>query len=256
MARRRVNCLLRIMDTDGMRSSKTYYLPDSVGFYSTNNSESLASDLSHSIGKILTETIKTRGRASMALSGGITPIPLFKELSLLNIDWMKVDLTLTDERWVDPKNKNSNELLVRTYLIKNKASKVNFIPLKNASKTAKDGKKNSEEMLKNITLPFDVIVLGMGSDGHTASLFPCSDELPDAMNLNNLNYLISISPKSAPYQRISLTAKMIIDAKNVFLHLNGSNKLHTLENAMELKNSSKTPIYAFLESGLNIYWSP
>jgi 6-phosphogluconolactonase len=169
---------------------------------------------------------------------------------------MKVDLTLTDERWVDPKNENSNELLVRTYLIKNKASKVNFIPLKNTSKTAKDGKKNSEEMLKNIMLPFDVIVLGMGSDGHTASLFPCSDELPDAMNLNNLNYLISISPKSAPYERISLTAKMIIDAKNVFLHLNGSNKLHTLENAMELKNSSKTPIYAFLENGLNIYWSP
>jgi len=239
-----------------MRSSKTHYLPDSVGFYSTNNSESLATDLCHSIGEILTETIRTRGRASMALSGGITPIPLFKELSLLNIDWMKVDLTITDDRWVDPKNADSNELLVRTHLIKNKASKVNFIPLKNTSKTAKDGKKNSEEMLKNIMLPFDVIVLGMGSDGHTASLFPCSDELPDAMNLNNLNYLISISPKSAPYQRISLTAKMIIDAKNVFLHLNGSNKLHTLENAMELKNSSKTPIYAFLENGLNIYWSP
>ena len=239
-----------------MRSSKTHYLPDSVGFYSTNNSESLVSDLCQSIGEILTEAIRKRGRASMAVSGGGTPTPLFKEFSLLSIDWAKVDLTLVDDRWVDAKNSDSNELLVRTHLIKNKATKVNFIPLKNDSKTAKEGQKISEEMLKNITLPFDVVVLGMGSDGHTASLFPCSDELPDAMDLNNLNYLISTSPKTAPYQRLSLTARVIIDAKNVFLHLNGSSKLHTLESAMEYKDSSRMPIYTFLENGLNIYWSP
>ena len=239
-----------------MRSSKTHYLPDSVGFYSTNNSESLASDLCQSIGEILTEAIRKRGRASMAVSGGGTPTPLFKEFSLLSIDWAKVDLTLVDDRWVDAKNSDSNELLVRTHLIKNKAAKVNFIPLKNDSKTAKEGQKISEEMLKNITLPFDVVVLGMGSDGHTASLFPCSDELPDAMDLNNLNYLISTSPKTAPYQRLSLTARVIIDAKNVFLHLNGSSKLHTLESAMEYKDSSRMPIYTFLENGLSIYWSP
>ena len=256
MGLRKVHCLFKTMDIIGMRSSKTHYLPDSVGFYSTNNSDSLATDLCRSIGEILTETIRTRGRASMALSGGITPIPLFKELSLLNIDWMKVDLTITDDRWVDSKNADSNELLVRTHLIKNKASKVNFIPLKNNAKTAKDGQKNSEEMLKNITLPFDVVVLGMGSDGHTASLFPCSDELSEAMNLNNLNCLISTSPKTASYERLSLTAKVIIDAKNIFLHLNGSSKLHTLESAMEYKDSSKMPIYTFLENGLSIYWSP
>ena len=239
-----------------MRSSKTHYLPDSVGFYSTNNSESLASDLCQSIGEILTEAIRKRGRASMAVSGGSTPTPLFKEFSLLSIDWAKVDLTLVDDRWVDAKNSDSNELLVRTHLIKNKAAKVNFIPLKNDSKTAKEGQKISEEMLKNITLPFDVVVLGMGSDGHTASLFPCSEELPDAMNLNNLNCLISTSPKTAPYERLSLTARVIINAKNVFLHLNGSSKLLTLESAMEQKDSSKMPIYTFLENGLSIYWSP
>ena len=256
MGPRRVSNLFRAMDMNGMRSSKTYYLPDSVDFYSTNNSESLAEDLSQSIGEILTEAIKKRGRASIAVSGGSTPIPLFKEFSLLNIDWKKVDLTLVDDRWVDSKNTDSNELLVRTHFIKNKASKVNFIPLKNDSKTAKDGQKISEEMLKNITLPFDVIVLGMGSDGHTASLFPCSEELSEGMNLNNLNCLISTSPKTAPYERLSLTARVIIDAKNVFLHLNGSNKLHTLESAMEYQDSSKMPIYTFLENGLSIYWSP
>ena len=118
---RRVRCLLRAMDMNGMRSSKTYYLPDSVDFYSTNNSESLAIDLSQSIGEILAEAIKKRGRASIAVSGGSTPIPLFKEFSLLNVDWKKVDLTLVDDRWVDSKNTDSNELLVRTHFIKNKA---------------------------------------------------------------------------------------------------------------------------------------
>ena len=111
-------------------------------------------------------------------------------------------------------------------------------------------------MLKNIRLPFDVVVLGMGSDGHTASLFPCSEELSDAMDLNNPNMLVLTSPKTAPYQRISLTAKVITDSKNIFLHLNGSSKLHTLESAMKYKDSSKMPIYAFLENGLSIYWSP
>jgi len=239
-----------------MRSSKTHYLPDSVDFYSTNNSESLASDLCQCIGEILTEAIRKKGRASMAVSGGSTPIRLFKEFSLLSIDWTKIDLTLADDRWVDAKNADSNELLVRTHLIKNKAAQVNFISLKNDAKTAKEGQIYSEKMLRKITLPFDVIVLGMGSDGHTASLFPCSDELPEAMNLSNSNYLISTSPKTVPYERISLTARVILDSKNIFLHLNGSSKLHTLESAMEYKDPNKMPIYTFLKNGLSIYWSP
>jgi len=239
-----------------MRSSKIHYLPNSVGFYSANNSESLASDLCQCIGKILTEAIRKKGRASMAVSGGSTPIGLFKEFSLSSIDWTKIDLTLTDDRWVDAKNPDSNELLVRTHLIKNKAVQVNFIPLKNDAKTAKEGQIYSEKMLRKITLPFDVVVLGMGTDGHTASLFPCSDELPEAMNLKNSNYLISTSPKTAPYQRLSLTARVIFDSKNVFLHLNGSSKLHTLESAMEYKDPNKMPIYKFLKNGLSIYWSP
>tara|TARA_B110000438_G_scaffold291731_1_gene329082 strand:- start:735 stop:974 length:240 start_codon:yes stop_codon:yes gene_type:complete len=77
-----------------MRSSKTYYLPEHVGFYSTNNSESLALDLSQNINEILVETIKKRGRVSIAVSGGSTPIPLFLALSNLDLDWTKVDLTL------------------------------------------------------------------------------------------------------------------------------------------------------------------
>jgi len=239
-----------------MRSSKTYYLPEHVGFYSTNSSESLVIDLSQNIYEIINEAIKKRGRASMAVSGGSTPKPLFEELSLLNLDWSKVDLTLVDDRWVDADHKDSNELLVRTHFIKNKAERVNFLPLKNDEQTAKQGISLSEEGLQSFTMPFDVIILGMGEDGHTASLFPCSDELKEGMDLKTKNTLVSTNPKSAPYERISLTAKSIMEAKKVFLHLNGSSKLHTIEEAMNLSDSNKMPIYAFLNHGLDIFWSP
>lgn len=239
-----------------MRSSKTYYLPEHVGFYSTNNSESLAVDLSQNIREILLETIKKRGRASMAVSGGSTPVPLFVALSHLDIDWSKVDLTLVDDRWVESDHKDSNELLVKSHLIKNKAGNVNFVPLKNNALTAKEGQASSEEALKSFTLPFDIVVLGMGADGHTASLFPCSKEIRSAMDLDNNDCLVATTPTLAPYDRLGITAKAIMDAKRVFLHLNGSSKLHTLEKAMELKDVYKMPIYAFLDDGLDIYWSP
>ena len=239
-----------------MRSSKTYYLPEHVGFYSTNSSESLDIALSQNIYEIINEAIKKRGRASMAVSGGSTPKPLFEELSLLDLDWSKVDLTLVDDRWVDADHKDSNELLVRTHFIKNKAERVNFLPLKNDEQTAKQGISLSEEGLQSFTMPFDVIILGMGEDGHTASLFPCSDELKEGMDLKTKNTLVSTNPKSAPYERISLTAKSIMEAKKVFLHLNGSSKLHTIEEAMNLSDSNKMPIYAFLDHGLDIFWSP
>jgi len=237
-------------------SNRMYFLPDHVDFYSTNSCESLAKDLSHNIGEILKQSIKSDGRASLAVSGGRTPVPLLNALSDLSLDWSSVDLTLVDDRWVEPSHEDSNEMLVRNHLIKNKATKINFVPLKNNNKTSKDGHKFSEELLQQVKSPFDVVVLGVGSDGHTASLFPCSDELTEGMNLNNPCQLIATSPKTAPYERMSLTAKAIIDSKNVFLHLNGSDKLHTLELAMTNKDAMKMPIYYFLEKGLKIYWSP
>ena len=237
-------------------SNRMYFLPDQVDFYSTNSSESLAEDLSHKIVEILKQSINSDGRASLAVSGGRTPIPLLDALSDLKLDWSSVDLTLVDDRWVEPSHEDSNEKLVRAHLIKNKAKKINFVPLKNNNKTAKDGHKLSEELLQKVKLPFDLVVLGVGSDGHTASLFPCSDELTEGMSLNNPCRLIATSPKTAPYERMSLTAKTIIDSKNVFLHLNGSDKLHTLELAMTNKDAMEMPIYYFLEKGLKIYWSP
>ena len=244
------------MDTNGMREGKAHFLPNHVGFFNTNSSESLVKLLSKDIAEILESSIQKEGRASFAVSGGRTPIPLFVELSKLNLDWSKVELTLADDRWLDSDHEASNERLVRKYLLKNKAINASFIPLKSSYKTARIGQIHSEKIFKEMKLPLDVIVLGMGSDGHTASLFPCSDELTEAMNTNYPNFLISTNPKTAPYERISLSAKTISNSKKIFLYMNGSEKLRTLEAAMHLKDINKMPIYNFLKEGLDIYWSP
>ena len=232
------------------------FLPSHIDWYGSNSSESLDIDLSLRIGQLLTQSITENSCASIAVSGGRSPIGLFEELSKINLDWSKVELTLVDERWIDSKNKDSNELLVRKHLIKNEATQIKFFPIKNNAKSAKEGQILYEHVLQQLKLPFDVIVLGMGDDGHTASLFPCSKELSQAMDPSNQQKCIVTKPKNAPYERISLTFSTISKAKNLILHMRGSSKLNTFELAMTLKDAKKMPIYAFTEQPLEIYWSP
>jgi len=232
------------------------FLPSHVDWYGSNSAESLDIDLSLRIGQLLTQSISENGCASIAVSGGRSPIGLFEKLSKINLDWSKVELTLVDERWVDAKNENSNELVVRKHLIQNQATQVKFFPIKNSAKNSKEEQVLHEQVLQKIKLPFDVIILGMGEDGHTASLFPCCKELTQAMDPNNQQKCIVTKPKNAPYERISLTFSTISKAKNLILHIRGSSKLQTFELAMTLKDTNKMPIYAFMEQPLEIYWSP
>ncbi len=239
-----------------MKTRKTSYLPKDVHWFSVNDSETLVVDLTERIRQLLTQSIDENGRASMAVSGGRTPVDLFEAVSKLKLDWSKVDLTLVDERWVEVKHKDSNESLVKKHLMKNNASKVSFTSLMGSSKSAKDGQAECEKSLQSIKQPFDVIILGMGNDGHTASLFPCCEELNEAMDPSNSQRCIATTPKNAPYERMSLTYAAIKSAKNLILHLNGSDKLTTLELAMSCKDAKKMPIFAFIEKPLEIYCSP
>ena len=239
-----------------MKINGANFLPSHVNWHGSNSAESLDIDLSLRIGQLLTQSITENGCASIAVSGGRSPIGLFEELSKLNLDWSKVELTLVDERWVDVKHEDSNELLLRKHLIKNKATQIKFFPIKNSTNSAKEGQILYEQVLQQIKLPFDVIVLGMGDDGHTASLFPCCQELSQAMDPDNQQKCIVTKPKNAPYERISLTFSTISKAINLILQLRGSNKLHTFELAMTLKDAKKMPIYAFTKQPLEIYWSP
>jgi 6-phosphogluconolactonase len=178
------------------------------------------------------------------LSGGSTPIPLFEKLSYVDIAWQNVRVGLCDERWIDTSLKDSNEHLVKQYLLQNYAKKATFIGMYE-SKDIKEAELTCNDHIKELLYPFDVVVLGMGNDGHTASLFPHNMELKKAFSTTNL--CISMVPQDAPYERMSLTLGAILSAKHVFLHFEGSQKLAVYQKAVTCNDAQAMPVSAVLQ---------
>lgn len=216
-------------------------------FKSFHKKEDLLSELSSHIAQILHETILQKGKATLLVSGGNTPKPLFEKLSNIDIPWDKVNIALVDERWISNTNKDSNEFLVKENLLKNKASKGNFIGMYKEGKSSKESEDAVSKIYEKI-FPFDIVVLGMGNDSHTASLFPNNERLKEAFDLENNNLTIAITPDTALYERMSLTLKGILEAQNIFLHIEGEEKLEVYEKALESNDFYKTPISAVLKN--------
>jgi len=220
---------------------------------------SLVEELAGQIGKLLKEGISTSGRASIALSGGSTPVALFERLSLLDISWKDVDVTLVDERWVEATDEDSNERLVRNHLLQNKAAAANFIGMKSSAVTASAGEKGCEKQLQNISRPFNVLVLGLGGDGHTASLFPCAEKLAAATEMDSGRTCMALAPLTAPHERMSLTLPVILDSRQLFLHITGQEKKDILNKALGDGPLEAMPIRFVLKqqlTPLTVYWSP
>ncbi|MDH3349865.1 MAG: 6-phosphogluconolactonase, partial [Desulfobulbaceae bacterium] len=210
------------------------------------------------IGELLTKAVTQRGKASMAVSGGSTPKPLFQALAKKDLDWQNIHITLVDERWVPPDHPESNEKLVRDHLLQDKAAKALFTGLKTEHINAAASRKTTEEQLKTLPLPFDVVILGMGGDGHTASFFPNAPELPKALNPNSTNLCETITPPHAPHQRMTLTLPVLLKARHLILHITGTDKLTVLNNALTQQNAKQMPIYSVFDDGSSpsVYWCP
>lgn len=221
--------------------------------------KTLAIKLADQIGELLTAGVADNGRASLAVSGGSTPVALFEQLSGMDLRWPDVVITLVDERWVAPTEEDSNEHLVRRYLLKDKAAAATFVGLKNEAATASAGEKECERRLKKVPRPFDVLVLGMGADGHTASLFPGAPKLARATDLNATQTCMGIAPLSAPHERMTLALPAILDAAQIFLHLTGPDKKDVLAQAQADGPPEKMPIRYILRqqtTPVTIYWAP
>ena len=142
----------------------------------------LSRALADQIAASLKTAIAARGLASLVVSGGKSPIKLFEMLRTQELDWSRVCIALADERWVDPADPASNEKLVRDVLLKGSAAAARFLGLKNGAPTPDMGAVSAWETFARVPRPFDAVVLGMGDDGHTASLFPGSPNLLSALN--------------------------------------------------------------------------
>ncbi len=204
-----------------------------------------------SITLAVSELLKTKETITIALSGGKSPIPMLEKLSTIDLDFSKITFTLVDERIVDVQHQDSNENLIRTYLLKNKASNANFIGLSgNASSGQLISQANAA--IKHI----DLAVLGMGEDGHTASIFPECSELHDALDLSNKNTYILTTPLSAKYTRISLTLAALIQIPHLLLSITGNTKLNVLKEAI-LGDNLNYPISYILsrKPSTKIFWA-
>ncbi len=202
----------------------------------------LVIELADKIAQLLKDGVEKNGRASLAVSGGSTPVPLFQRLSKAEIPWQDIHLTLVDERWVDSSDPDSNELLVRTHLLKNRAAAARFTGMKNGATTALEGEAECCKALEKIPRPFDVLILGLGLDGHTASLFPGTKKLGQATDLSSTQACIAITPTTAPHERMTLRLPAILDSKQIILHITGEKKREVLDRAMIPGPSEELPI--------------
>ncbi|WP_114325475.1 6-phosphogluconolactonase [Candidatus Colwellia aromaticivorans] len=220
--------------------------------------EALDIALADKVSEILQQAISLKGKASIAVSGGSTPKGFFKVLSHKDIDWKKVTITLADERWVDITSDASNTRLVHENLLQNKASVAKFFHLKQGEVLCDDTLADLNVAAHNALLPLDVLILGMGEDGHTASLFPCSAQIKQALDINNENALMVVQPTTAPHQRITFSFASLSQSKNVFLHLSGDSKKQVLEKALNGDDVFDMPIRKFLQTDnidTQVYWA-
>lgn len=224
-----------------------------------NTRAQLDEALAENVSQILQSAIALKGKASIAVSGGSTPKGFFKILSNKAIDWEKVTITLADERWVDINSTDSNTRLVHENLLQNKAATAKFFHLKQGEHLCDETLVDLNLAANNTLLPLDVLILGMGEDGHTASLFPCSEQIKQGLDSANGSALMKVEPKTAPYQRITFSFAALKQSKNTFLHVCGSSKKQVLDKALVATNIFDMPIRAFLQDesiDVQVYWAP
>ncbi|HWN66459.1 MAG TPA: 6-phosphogluconolactonase [Haliangium sp.] len=220
--------------------------------------EAMAAAMADDIADLLRAAIDDRGRASLAVSGGSTPEAMFRCLSEQRLAWERVVVTLVDERWVPPDAKDSNERLARAALLQGPAGAARFVGLKNAAATPEDGLAETERALRDVPRPFDVMVLGMGDDGHTASLFPGTTELAAALSPASSASCAPVRPEWLQ-PRMTLTLPAILDSRYILLLLAGRSKWDVYEQALAGTDATVMPIravFAQARAPLEVYWAP
>ncbi|MCB2016645.1 MAG: 6-phosphogluconolactonase [Hydrogenophaga sp.] len=189
------------------------------------------------IADALRAAIATRGRASLAVSGGKSPIPVFEALREQDLDWSRVGIVLVDERIVPRDHEASNTALVARHLLQGKASAARFwlffrelAPQFNAS-VLDALVSDATERIAALPWPLDVAVLGMGEDAHTASLFPGAPGYARAIATDER--LAWVVPDTAPHARLTFTVHALLEARELLLSISGESKLAVYRRAAE-----------------------
>ncbi len=209
--------------------------------------------LAQDIAQRLSAAIDARGSAVLSVSGGKSPVPLFEALRVIDMGWSHVRITLVDERCVPCTHPDSNARLVHTHLLQGLAAKAHLVGMIDSASSplaAPSELAHSAGQALRAAGTADVLVLGMGADGHTASLFPDALNLADALDRHNSQTCVAMTlknpPASAPYARLTQTLAQILSSRHIVLPLSGADKLHTLQQAWS-HATPKLPISLVLQ---------
>ena len=184
--------------------------------------DSILNNLTESIADSLTSSISLNDRASFVVCGGNSPLQLYKNLSSKNLDWSKVSIFLGDDRVLPADHKDSNNFLIHQYLIKNNATAASFHALL-----------DHKDSMEGIKCPFDVVLLGLGNDGHFASLFPAQLNIPEAFDAEaSPTIIVSDQELGSPsYKRVSMNLSLLTNTKRCILLVPSSEKRKIVETA-------------------------
>ncbi len=222
-----------------------------MNFVEYPDAEMMMMDLGNTIAGELEQHLLNHDHVSFAVPGGTTPGPVFDVLcAAKHIDWARVHVMLTDERWVPETSERSNTRLLRERLLIDAAAAATYVPLYGGTDTPEQSLEALQAGMAD-ELPISVMLLGMGADMHTASIFPGADKLDEALHGDNL--LVAMRAPGAPEPRITLSAKVLKGAMSRHIVIIGNEKREALERARSL-TPEEAPVAAIL-AGSTIHWA-
>ncbi|WP_425070521.1 6-phosphogluconolactonase [Sagittula sp. S175] len=213
--------------------------------------EMLTIELAQRLAGDLRAALQHEDRVALVVPGGTSPGPIFDDLCAADLDWSRVDVLLGDERWVPEDSPRSNTALVKSRLLVNRAAAARFLPLYAPMDRPEDALEALGHPIEDV-LPLAVVLLGMGADMHTASLFPGADRLEEAL-APDAPILMALRAPGAPEPRITLTARVLDGAMSKHVLIFGDEKRAALEGAKGLP-AMEAPINAVIDEA-KVHWA-
>jgi len=213
--------------------------------------EMMMLDLANRLAGELSDFLRRQDRVTLSVPGGTTPGPVFDVLAGVDLDWDRVSVVLNDERWVPESSDRSNTRLLRQRLLTGRAAAATLVPLYAPTHAP-------EEALESLTaglaphLPLTLLLLGMGADMHTASLFPGADHLAQALG-SDAPPIMALRSNGAGEPRITLTAPVLKAAMSTHILITGAEKLAAVQKARHL-DPMDAPVRSVLANA-TVHWA-